>query len=203
VQFLAQYNDGIATVVKTVLDPLDNNVFFVMCDETGESVMIDAPSNADFLASECAARNVRKVLVTHRHWDHVGAIDGLREHGIEVGIGAEDVSGAPTCDFAIHDGDVIEVGQLRVRAITTPGHTQGSTCFHVENTDLLFTGDTLFPGGPGATHFPGGDFPTIMKSIDGLLRDFPDHTIVLAGHGDSTTIGVERPNMAKWANRGW
>jgi glyoxylase-like metal-dependent hydrolase (beta-lactamase superfamily II) len=203
VELHEEHSDRGVRVVKAVLDPLDNNVFFVTCEETGESLMIDAPSNADALAAECQRLHVQRTFVTHRHGDHIGAIDGLRAHGVEVGIGIGDAPQAPPCDFGIADGDVFEIGRLRIRAITTPGHTEGSTCFHVEGTHLLFTGDTLFPGGPGATHFPGGDFGMITKSIVGLFDVFPDDTIVLPGHGDGTTIGVERPHLQEWLDRGW
>ncbi|HMS25747.1 MAG TPA: MBL fold metallo-hydrolase, partial [Acidimicrobiia bacterium] len=85
----------------------------------------------------------------------------------------------------------------------TPGHTPGSVSLHLRDTPFLFTGDTLFPGGPGATHFPGGDFATIMTSIESRLMTMPADTIVLPGHGASTTIGNERPAIDAWAARGW
>jgi glyoxylase-like metal-dependent hydrolase (beta-lactamase superfamily II) len=110
----------------------------------------------------------------------------------------------PSYDLILEDDSVIEVGDLRLHTIATPGHTPGSMCFVVEGTRLLFSGDTLFPGGPGATKFPGGDFPTIIRSIEDRLfaRLGPD-TIVLPGHGDSTTIGTERPHLQEWIDRGW
>ena len=91
-----------------------------------------------------------------------------------------------------------------MRTIATPGHTPGSICFAVEGTPILLSGDTLFPGGPGNTKFEGGDFPTILESIeDRLFKKFDPDTIVLPGHGTRTTIGAESPHLQEWADRGW
>ncbi|NBO84205.1 MAG: MBL fold metallo-hydrolase, partial [Actinobacteria bacterium] len=92
---------------------------------------------------------------------------------------------------------------LRLHALHTPGHTEGSICFQVAGTPLLFSGDTLFPGGPGATKFEGGDFNTIITSISNTLFALPDTTLVLPGHGNDTTIGEERPHLDEWIARGW
>jgi glyoxylase-like metal-dependent hydrolase (beta-lactamase superfamily II) len=99
---------------------------------------------------------------------------------------------------------VIEVGDLRLRTIHNPGHTPGSMSFLVEGKPLLFSGDTLFPGGPGNTSLEGGDFPTIIRSIEDLMfsKLAPD-TIVMPGHGLDTTIGTERPHLQEWIDRGW
>jgi glyoxylase-like metal-dependent hydrolase (beta-lactamase superfamily II) len=104
--------------------------------------------------------------------------------------------------FIEHD-EMIEIGQLRIQAIHNPGHTPGSISFRVLDTPLLFTGDTLFPGGPGNTKFEGGSFETIINSIDNLLLVYPEDTIVLPGHGLDTTIGTERPHLQEWVERGW
>ena len=110
----------------------------------------------------------------------------------------------PSYDFILEDDSVIEIGRLRIRTIHNPGHTPGSMSFHVEDTPLLFSGDTLFPGGPGATDFEGGDFSTIIQSIeDRMFSRFAPDTIVLPGHGDDTTIGSESPQLQTWVDRGW
>ena len=106
-------------------------------------------------------------------------------------------------DVFIDDKEVIEIGNLRLHAIHNPGHTEGSISFAVANTPLLFTGDTLFPGGPGNTTLEGGNFATILHSIDTKLFTFPDNTIVLPGHGLDSTIGTERPHFQEWVDRGW
>jgi glyoxylase-like metal-dependent hydrolase (beta-lactamase superfamily II) len=110
----------------------------------------------------------------------------------------------PSYDLLLEDESALEVGQLRLQVVSTPGHTPGSTCFLLEGTPILFSGDTLFPGGPGATNTPTGDFPTIIESIDRRLfsRLAPD-TLVLPGHGNDTTIGAEAPHLEEWVARGW
>ena len=106
-------------------------------------------------------------------------------------------------DVFIDDAEVIEVGRLRLNAIHNPGHTPGSVSFHVEGAPILFSGDTLFPGGPGGTKFEGGDFAAIIDSLDNKLFTLPADTIVMPGHGADTTIGTERPHLQEWVTRGW
>jgi glyoxylase-like metal-dependent hydrolase (beta-lactamase superfamily II) len=192
-------------VHKVVVGPVDNNVFVLKCRNTGDSVLIDAANEHELLLELCQSLNVRRVLETHGHWDHIGAVPQIREAGYEVGVTALD---APMLkevgyDVFLDDKEVIEIGRMRLHAIHNPGHTPGSISFAVEGTPLLFTGDTLFPGGPGATKFPGGDFEAIIRSIESKLFTFPDDTIVLPGHGLDTTIGTERPHLDEWIARGW
>jgi glyoxylase-like metal-dependent hydrolase (beta-lactamase superfamily II) len=110
----------------------------------------------------------------------------------------------PSYDFVLDDEGVIEVGRLRLHTILTPGHTPGSMCFRLEGSPVLFSGDTLFPGGPGNTSFEDADFDTIIRSIDDrLFATLDPGTLVLPGHGDDTTIGAERPHLQEWVDRGW
>jgi len=190
-------------VHKVVVGPVDNNVYVLRCTETGEAVLLDAANEHDKLLDLCRALGVRSVLETHGHWDHIQAVPELRDAGYDVAVTAADAGMLPSYDSTIDDTDVIEVGRLRLHAHATPGHTPGSVCFTVEGTPLLFSGDTLFPGGPGNTSFEGGDFPTIMRSLEERLFTLPDETLVLPGHGDRTTIGTERPHLDEWAERGW
>lgn len=191
-------------VHKVVVGPVDNNVFVVRCTETGEAVLLDAANEHERLLELCRTLGVRTVLETHGHWDHIQAIPAVRDAGYEVGVTAEDAAMLPSYDYLLEDDAVIEVGRLRLRTLHTPGHTPGSMSFHAEGTPLLFSGDTLFPGGPGATHFEGGDFDTILRSIeDRMFRVFGGDTVVLPGHGDDTTIGAESPRLDEWAARGW
>ncbi|HEY7628244.1 MAG TPA: MBL fold metallo-hydrolase, partial [Ilumatobacteraceae bacterium] len=106
-------------------------------------------------------------------------------------------------DVFIDDAEIIEVGKLRLEAIHNPGHTAGSVSFKVVDAPLLFSGDTLFPGGPGNTSLDGGDFGTIIKSIETSLFTLPAETIVMPGHGVDTTIARERPHLDEWIERGW
>src|SRR5213082_2704018 len=140
----------------------------VRCKETGDAVLIDAANEHEKLLELCQRLNVRRVIETHGHWDHIQAVPAVRDAGIDVGVTEQDAKMLPSYDFVIDDDSVIEVGRLRLRTIHTPGHTPGSMCFHLEGSPILFSGDTLFPGGPGNTKFEGGDFPTIIRSVDGL-----------------------------------
>lgn len=166
--------------------------------------MIDAANEHERLLALCEALGVRTVLETHGHWDHIQAVTAVRDAGYEVGVTAEDAAMLPSYDFVLEDEAVIEVGRLRIRTHHTPGHTPGSMSFSVDDAPLLFSGDTLFPGGPGATAFDGGDFDTIMQSLEErMFSVFDPNTIVLPGHGLDTTIGTEAPHLDEWYQRGW
>jgi glyoxylase-like metal-dependent hydrolase (beta-lactamase superfamily II) len=188
---------------KVVVGPVDNNVFVLRCKATGDAVLLDAANEHDKLLDLCRALGVRSVLETHGHWDHIQAVPQLRDAGYEVHVTAEDADMLPSYDQVLTHDTVITVGDLRLRTILTPGHTPGSMCFRLEGSPVLFSGDTLFPGGPGNTKFPGGDFPTIITSIEDRLFTLPPDTLVLPGHGDDTTIGTERPHLQEWIDRGW
>jgi glyoxylase-like metal-dependent hydrolase (beta-lactamase superfamily II) len=188
---------------KVVVGPVENNVYVLRCTETGDAVLIDAANEHDQLLELCRALDVRTVVETHGHWDHIQAVPQIRDAGYEVGITAADAEMLPSYDYLLEDDTVLPVGRLRLRTILTPGHTPGSICFQVEGTPLLFTGDTLFPGGPGNTSFEHSDFDTIIESIDRRLFTLEPDSIVLPGHGERTTIGTERPHLQEWIDRGW
>lgn len=188
---------------QVVVGPVDNNVIVLRCTETGDALLIDAANEHERLLELCQRLNVQRVIETHGHWDHIQAVPAVRDAGYSVGVTAEDAGMLPAYDEIIEDESVIEVGRLRLHTIHTPGHTPGSMCFRLEGHPILFSGDTLFPGGPGATKFEGGDFPTIIRSIEDKLFTLPPDTVVLPGHGDRTTIGTERPHLQEWVDRGW
>lgn len=198
------YQDTQAEIHRVVVGPVDNNVFVLRCRATGDAILIDAANEHEKLLELCRNLGVTKVIETHGHWDHIGAVTAVRDAGYEVGVTEADASMLPSYDYLLEDSSVISVGRLRLHTIATPGHTPGSMSFRVEGSPVLFSGDTLFPGGPGATKFPGGDFPTIIRSLDErLFGPLPADTLVLPGHGIDTTIGDERPHLAEWADRGW
>ena len=197
------FDDEQAEIHKVVVGPMDNNVFVLRCKQTGDAVLIDAANEHERLLELCTNLGVRKVLETHGHWDHIQAVPAVRDAGYDVGVTAEDAAMLDSYDFVLEDESVIEVGRLRLHLIHTPGHTPGSICFRLEGSPVVFAGDTLFPGGPGNTTFEGGDFPTIIASIDRRLFTLPGDTIVLPGHGDDTTIERERPHLQEWIDRGW
>ena len=188
---------------QVVVGPVDNNVLVLRCTETGDAVLLDAANEHERLLELCQRLGVRRVLETHGHWDHIQAVPQLRDAGYSVGVTAQDAGMLPSYDEVIDDESVIDVGRLRLHTIHTPGHTPGSMCFRLEGHPILFSGDTLFPGGPGNTSFEGGDFDTIIGSVDRKLFTLPPDTIVLPGHGDRTTIGAERPHLQEWIDRGW
>jgi len=198
------WSDSRVEVHRHVVGPMDNNVFIVRCRESGDAVLLDAANEHEMLLELCQTLGVRTVLETHGHWDHIQAVPAIRDAGYQVGVTAQDADMLPSYDYLLEDESVIEVGRLRIHTHHTPGHTPGSMSFSIEGTPLLFTGDTLFPGGPGATQYEGGDFPTILQSIeDRFFRVFDGDTIVLPGHGVDTTIGAESPQLDEWAARGW
>ncbi len=197
------FEDDQAEIHKVVVGPLRTNVYVLRCKTTGEAVMIDAADDPEQLVALCRHHGVTRVLQTHGHWDHVGAVPGVHDAGYPVGVTAEDAPMLPDYDFLLEDDAVLDVGALTVRTIFTPGHTPGSMCVLVEGCSVLLGGDTLFPGGPGATR-PPGDFATIIRSIDQrLFAALDDDTIVMPGHGQHTTIGAERPHLQEWVARGW
>ena len=199
----AHFEDSGVRVDKLIVGPFENNAFVVRCTNTGEAVIIDAANEHELLLEVSRATGVRRVLTTHGHWDHIQAVTALRDAGIDVGIAEADATMLPGYDFLIPDDDVIAVGDLRFRTILNPGHTPGSTSFLLEGHPVLFTGDTLFPGGPGNTQSPEGDFPLIIESIDRRLFTLDPDLLVMPGHGLDTTVGNERPHIQEWVDRGW
>jgi glyoxylase-like metal-dependent hydrolase (beta-lactamase superfamily II) len=199
----AHFEDTDVRIDKLVVGPFENNVFIVRSKHSGEAVLLDAANEHDLLLEVAEATGVRRVLTTHGHWDHIQAVTAVRDAGIDVGISAADAEMLPAYDFVIGDDDVYAVGDLRLRAVHTPGHTRGSTSFLLEDKPVVFTGDTLFPGGPGNTSTPGASFEQIIESIDRRLLTLPRETLVLPGHGLDTTVEEERPHLDEWVDRGW
>jgi glyoxylase-like metal-dependent hydrolase (beta-lactamase superfamily II) len=199
-----RYEDAVVEVHHVVVGPMDNNVYVIRCRQSGDAVLVDAANEHERLLELCRDLGVNQVIETHGHWDHIQAVPAVREAGYRVAVTAADADMLPSYDLVLEDDATLEIGRLRIDTLATPGHTPGSICFAVRDTPLLFTGDTLFPGGPGNTSFEGGDFPTILESIENrIFSRFDPDTIVLPGHGDSTTVGAERPHLQEWAERGW
>ena len=197
------WDDEQAEIHKVVVGPYENNVFVLRCKQTGDAVLIDAANEHELLLELCQRLGVRQVIETHGHWDHIQAVPAIRDAGYSVHVTAEDAAMLPSYDEILEDESVIEVGRLRLHTIHNPGHTPGSMSFRLEGSPILFSGDTLFPGGPGNTKTAEGDFDTIIESVDRKLFTLPPETLVLPGHGDDTTIGNERPHLQEWIDRGW
>jgi glyoxylase-like metal-dependent hydrolase (beta-lactamase superfamily II) len=197
------YADTQVEITKIVVGPYENNVFIVRCRATGDAVLLDAANEHEKLLQLCRTLGVRKVLETHGHWDHIQAVPELRDAGYAVAVAAADAAMLPSYDEIIEHDERISVGRLRLQTIATPGHTPGSMCFLLEGSPVLFSGDTLFPGGPGATKFEGSSFETIIESIDRRLFTLAKETMVLPGHGLDTTLATEMPHLQEWVDRGW
>ena len=197
------WEDERAEIHKVVVGPFDNNVFVLRCKETGDAVLLDAANEHELLLDLCTQLGVRQVIETHGHWDHIQAVPAVRDAGYRVAVTAEDAAMLPSYDDILEDQSVIEVGRLRLHTILTPGHTPGSMCFKLDGASVLFSGDTLFPGGPGNTEGDPKRFATIIEQVDRKLFTLPPDTLVLPGHGLDTTVGAERPHLDEWVERGW
>ena len=196
--------DARAEVHRFVVGPIENNVYVVRCKRTGEATLLDAANEHDRLLRVAQRLGVTSVLETHGHWDHIGAVEQVREAGIDVWVRTEDAGMLPSYDHLLEDDTVHRVGDLRLRTVHTPGHTPGSICFALEESPMLFTGDTPFPGGPGNTNANATDFATIITSIEErIFSAFADDVTIWPGHGAGSTIGRERPHLDEWVERGW
>jgi glyoxylase-like metal-dependent hydrolase (beta-lactamase superfamily II) len=186
---------------------VDNNVW-VVGDDT-ECVVLDAPHDVAAILDVVGSRQVRAILATHAHDDHVRVAPGLAEAtGAPVLLHPADLPvwrlthPARDPDGELSDGQEITVAGTALRVLHTPGHSPGSCCFHAAGLGVVFTGDTLFAGGPGATGRSFSDFGTIITSIRERLLTLPPDTGVYPGHGPCTTIGAEAPHLPEWVARG-
>ena len=184
---------------------VDNNIWLI--GDGDEVVVIDAAHDAAPIIDAVGGRNVVAVVCTHGHNDHVTVAPQLGE-AFDAPVlmnPADEVLWRmthPDKPFrALQDGRVLTVGGTELRAIHTPGHSPGSTCLHAPDLNAVFSGDTLFQGGPGATGRSYSDFPTILASISEKLGKLPGDTVVYTGHGDTTTIGGELVNYDEWVAR--
>jgi glyoxylase-like metal-dependent hydrolase (beta-lactamase superfamily II) len=185
---------------------VDNNVWLVGDDR--EVLVIDAAHDADAIAAAVAGRRVVAIACTHGHNDHINAAADLADRtGAPILLHPDDgvlwdmVYPDRRPDRPLAGGEELAVGGIALRVLHTPGHAPGAVCFHAPDLGTVFTGDTLFQGGPGATGRSYSDFGTIIESIRGLLTLPPD-TVVRTGHGDDTTIGAEAPHLEEWIARG-
>lgn len=189
-------------VRKFCVGPLENNVYIVACATTGTAVIIDAADEPDRIALETSDVSPIAILTTHGHFDHVQAAASIRDRlSIPFRIHAADEKLAGIeADEALSDGESITVGGIEIKAVHNPGHTPGSTSFLIDGH--VFTGDTLFPGGPGATANRDA-FSQIIDSIRVRLFTLMPETLVLPGHGLDTTIGTEFSSLDSWIARGY
>ncbi|MFC1945593.1 MBL fold metallo-hydrolase [Chloroflexota bacterium] len=193
-------SDDTISIERLQLGPWGTNAYILTCPQTGEIALFDTPAEPGRILAALGLNKLRYVLMTHDHPDHLGAYLEVRKTlGVPVAAHRADAAGLPAApDILLEDGDVLYVGNLQIKALHTPGHTTGSLCFLTGK--YLFSGDTIFPGGPGKTA-SSDDFRRIVQSITGNLFKLPDETVILPGHGDTTVLAKEKAAYTAFAAR--
>ncbi len=199
-----------------VLGPVQTNVYFLINEESKETIIVDPSDRADLLLSFLKENdlNLQAILLTHGHYDHIGAVADLQEALAKEGkrpplyasSGEKRLLADPqlnhsaysgraqhlTADVWVEDGQELQLAGFEIKAIQTPGHTEGGICYYIPQEDILLAGDTLFAGSVGRWDLPTGDGEQLIASIRTRLLKLPDQVSVLPGHGGTTTIGREK-----------
>lgn len=200
------------TIRKLAVSPQSNNVYLLTCRATGEQLLIDAADDAPRILQYVAegGDGLAHLLTTHQHWDHTRALEEVASAtGARTYAGDADADALPVApDVRLNQGDSVTVGEVTLDVIHLRGHTPGSIALHYRDPASgghLFSGDSLFPGGVGATtHFEYQSFDDLITDVTERVFDvLPDDTWVYPGHGDDTTLGDERPSLPQWRERGW
>ena len=195
-------------ITKASVGPMDNNAYLLQCLSTDELLLIDAASEPDVLLDLVGGQPLATIVTTHRHRDHWDALEAVVGATRATTVaGADDVDGIPvSTDRPVSDGDIVEVGRCRLQVIHLVGHTPGSIALVYDDptgAPHLWTGDSLFPGGPGKTT-GAKNFTSLMDDLEAkVFGRLPDETWVYPGHGNDTTLGTERPHLGEWRERGW
>ncbi len=193
-------NDKSLQIEQLQLGPFGTNAYILICQETRESVIVDAPAEADKIISRLKDTAPRYILLTHSHMDHIGALAQLRSE-LKIPLAAHAANSSilsPPPEILLEDGEAIDFGKIQIAVLHTPGHTPGSLCFKTDN--YLLSGDTLFPGGPGKTGTPA-DFAQVIKSITDKIFTLDDNTPVYPGHGEPTIIKKEKEEFKTFSSR--
>jgi hydroxyacylglutathione hydrolase len=192
--------DSDILVHKIETAPYGTNAYILVCQATQDSVVIDAPAETEKIVASLKQTNPTQILITHSHFDHTGALRELKDRlKIPVGAHPDDADKLPLVpDFYLNEGDSVSFGKIDVEVIHTPGHTPGGLCFIYNR--YLFSGDTLFPAGPGRTNSPTA-FAQIVKSLKDNIFVLPDNTIIYPGHGASTTLKKEKDEFEVFSSR--
>jgi glyoxylase-like metal-dependent hydrolase (beta-lactamase superfamily II) len=197
------------SITKVSVGPMDNNAYLLRCRATGEQLLVDAANEADRLIELVGAAGLATVVTTHQHMDHwVGLEEVLAATGARSLAHAADAEGLPARPETVADGDTVRVGECALEVIHLVGHTPGSIALLYRDGSSggfahLFTGDSLFPGGPGRTTTPE-NFTSLMDDLEAkVFGQLPDDTWFYPGHGKDSTLGAERPSIPEWRARGW
>ncbi len=198
------------TIRKASVSAMDNNAYLLTCPSTGEQLLVDAADDVPRLRAlvDEGTGRLDQVVTTHQHWDHHRALAALVEQtGARTAAGALDADALPVApDRRLVHGDVVTFGEVRLEVIALRGHTPGSVALLYDEPGgrpHLFTGDSLFPGGPGRTT-SAVEFTSLMDDLEvRIFGRLPDLTWVYPGHGKDTTLGAERPHLSEWRERGW
>lgn len=182
-------------IAKLVLGYLQANTYLVTCPSSNESLVIDAPAEAEKIKHALAGTNARYLLLTHTHQDHIGALKDLQKWGLSAFIHPADTNNI-SANHYLKEGEYVQCGNLSIKVLHTPGHTPGSVCYYVNK--YLFSGDTIFPGGPGRTQTPE-NFQQIINSISQKIFQLPEDTIILPGHGSETNLRKEKSEYEKFS----
>lgn len=206
------------TVRRAVVSAMANNAYLITHRQSGAQVLIDAADDApairrmlgDAAGDSAAPAALELVATTHRHWDHVRALADIAD-GVPTAAGRDDAAGIEAesgvaVDRLLGHGDVLQAGGISLHAVHLRGHTPGSIAYVLTDggTTLIFSGDSLFPGGVGNTENDPERFTALLDDVEErLFGAYPDDAVVLPGHGDATTLGAERPSLPAWRGRGW
>ncbi len=198
-----QFQDSSITIHKIKCGPYDNNAYLVVCPETNQSILIDTPQDPAALIEAAKQTDVKHILITHNHFDHLAGFDEVTSAiDAPVSIGSPDADAlkelSKQADGLLKDGDTITAGTITLNALATPGHTPGSTCFTTNGH--LFSGDTLFPNGPGRTGSPE-NLRQLIESITQSLFVLGDDVRIYAGHGDDGDLKTERGKYEVFASK--
>ncbi|MGW3009780.1 MBL fold metallo-hydrolase [Streptomyces sp. NPDC001219] len=196
-------------ISKVAVGPMNNNAYVLRCRATDEQLLIDAAAEPRTLLALIGDSGIGSVVTTHRHGDHWGALREIVDAtGARTCAGRYDAEGVPVpTDVLLEDGDTLTVGRVELTARHLVGHTPGSIALVYDDphgAPHLFTGDCLFPGGVGNTFGSAENFARLIDDVEHkLFGELPDETWVYPGHGNDTTLGAERPQLAQWRERGW
>lgn len=221
--FTTHLDDDAVSVLSTSVSAMDNRCYVITSKADGTQVLIDAADDTDTLLAllaagaatvdEAAAARLSAVATTHSHWDHTRALAAIAasEDDPTLIAGANDVEAIRAerdvaIDAPVDHGDVGDFGSFSLTAVHLRGHTPGSIAYVLERPEatLIFSGDSLFPGGVGNTDKDPARFASLIDDVEErLFGAYPDDALVLPGHGEPTTLGAERPQLGAWRERGW